>query len=144
MIAEIISETPPKFVALALFGEDPTFVILCEKCLGKNFNDYKQEKENLAGAAPNPTQMETARRKLVATARKLESEGRIKLPGSDAGGGGASGAGGTAKIGDGPVQAGSASEESGCPPIESFGLEAPPSGLMGERFEQFLKTQLGF
>src|SRR5688572_13450065 len=40
LIAEIVSATAPKFVALATFGEpDPAFVVMIEKCLGKNFGE---------------------------------------------------------------------------------------------------------
>jgi flagellar motor switch protein FliG len=144
-LAEVIAGTPPKFVALSLVGETPEFVALCEKCLGKSFNDYKMEKESIASAPPAPQLIESARRKLVATARKLESEGRIKLPGSDVGAP-AGAAGGGAKIpgSDSPAMTGNAGADSGCPPVESFQLEAPPPGLSGERLETFLKQTLGF
>ena len=142
-LAEVIAATPAKFVALAVFGEAPEFITLVEKCLGKAFNEYKAEKESLAGSAPNAGQIETARRKLVATARKLEGEGRIKLPGSE--GNTNSGAASTSGIklpSEGGV-IGDASLEAGCPATDTFGIEAPPPGLVGERFEQFLKTTLG-
>jgi len=145
-LAEIIAATPPKFVAVALSGENAEFVTLCEKCLGKAFNEYKMEKETLASQAPTPAQIEAAQRKLVGSARKLEAEGAIKLPGSDLGGVPGGGAASSGKLGDGssPGGAGTASAETGCPAIESFSLELPPPGLSGERLETFLKQTLGF
>jgi DNA polymerase III delta prime subunit len=40
-----------------------------------------------------------------------------------------------------PGGAGTATEDN-CPPVDTFGIEAPPPGLTGERLEQFLKSQL--
>ena len=143
-LAEIIGNTPAKFVALAIHGESPEFTTLVEKCLGKSFNDYKVERENFVSAPPAAGPIETARRKLVATARKLESEGKIKLPGSDLGGGPGGTAASAAKLPSAESGiSGNASLESGCPSTKTFGVEPPPPGLTGERFEQFLKNELG-
>lgn len=146
LIAEIIAATPAKILALALYGEDAEFTALAEKCLGKNFSEYKGEKELVAGAPPQPPQVDAARKKIIAETRKLEAEGKIRLPfsGNDAAGGGT---GGGAKLNVGGVEntlpTGTASEDDGVPGVETFGIEAPPPGLSGERLETFLKTQLG-
>ena len=163
LLAEIIGETPPKFVALGTFGEAPEFVVLVEKCLGKNFNEYKEERENLKAAPPPLPQIESGRRKIIAEARKLEASGKIKLGGNDldsagsttgssiaaltpAQGGAAKlqsgppGGSGTANPMSGPI--GSATADAGCPPVTTFGIEPPPPGLSGERFETFLKSLL--
>lgn len=142
-LAEVIVETPPKFVAIAMHGESPEFVALCEKCLGKSFSEYKTEKELLAETPPNPSQIEGAQRKIVATVRKLEAEERIKLPGSELGAG-SSGVGGSAKLGGGADASGPSGADGGCPAIAAFQLEPPPPGLSGERLETFLKQTLGF
>lgn len=154
IIAEVISVAAPKFVAMALVGEAPEFVTLCEKCLGKNFGDYKAEKESIAATPPNENQIAAARRKLIAEARKLEASGSIKLitpeteaaissaqaqAASPAAAPGAPGAGATPV----PGQTGTATATEACPVVESFGIEAPPPGLNGERFETFLKSLLG-
>ncbi len=166
VLAEIIGMTPPRFVALALVGETAEFLALCEKCLGKNFNAYKLEKENYAAAVPTVAQIESGRRKLIAEARKLEIAGQIKLPFSEAGTEagapiqaatgtpspvGAAPFGGKGEqtksavtgVGAAPLSSGpAATAEGGCPPIQSFNLDPAPPGLSGERFETFIKTQL--
>lgn len=150
LIAETIAVSPPKFLVLALTGEDAKFITLCERCLGKNFAEYKAEKDTLAANQPGPPQVEAARRKIIAEVRKLEANGQIKLSSGEteaampAGGAGAAPAAAAAAAAAGTVPSGSASGESGCPPIESFGLEPPPPGLTGERLQTFLKSQLGF
>lgn len=148
LLAEIISSSAAKFVAMAMVNEpDANFIKLVEKCIGKNFQEYKAEKELFVSTPPSPGQIDAARKKLVAEARKLESDGKIKLPfteppeapqgtGANAAHGGALGEGAT-----GPV--GTASGDAACPAIETFGVEAPPPGLTGERLEQFFKNQLG-
>jgi flagellar motor switch protein FliG len=147
ILAEIIASTSPKHVALALVGEEAAFVTLCERCLGKNFSEYKAEKDSMAQSPPAAGQIEAGRRKLVAEARKLEAAGSIKLISPEAEASMAGSSGGEAKslssAGPASAPAGSASEESGCPPIESFALEPPPPGLSGERFDTFLKQVLG-
>lgn len=150
IIAEIVANTPVKFMAIALTGEDAAFVTLCEKCLGKAYNEYKQEKENLAGTPPAAGQIEAARRKVLAEARKLEAGGRVKLMAPEPeptaqpakpmnAAPGAAPAAGAAPAGP----AGTASADEGCPSVESFKMEAPPPGLMGERLETFFKNSLG-
>jgi flagellar motor switch protein FliG len=150
VIAEIIAVSAPKFLALALIGEDPKFVTLAERCLGKNFSEYKSEKEAAIATAPTPQAIEAARRKVIAEARKLEANGQIKLISGDAdaalaatgGGGGANNAAAANAAAAG--SAGSASGDAGVPAIASFGLEPPPPGLNGERFQTFVKGLLGF
>jgi len=156
VLAEIIAATPPKFVALAIWGEPTEFISLCEKCLGKNYNDYKLEKEALTAAPPGVGQIEAARRKVIGEARKLEASGQIKLPFSEPEGASKPAATTTASSAASVpnttsssttvnyLQGGTgASADAGCPPIPSFGLEAPPPGLSGERLEQFFKNNLG-
>jgi flagellar motor switch protein FliG len=147
ILAEIVASTSPKHVALALVGEEPAIVALCERCLGKNFSEYKAEKEAMMQSPPGAGQIEAGRRKLVAEARKLEAAGSIKLisPEAEASLAGASTSQSKSlnATGAAPATAGSASEDSGCPAIESFGLEPPPPGLSGERFDTFLKQVLG-
>jgi hypothetical protein len=158
VLAEIIATTPVKFVAMAIWGETSEFVTLCERCLGKNYNEYKSEKETLTATPPAPGQIEAARRKVIAEARKLESSGAIKLPYSDGGGPGSSsdpaapGSGGASASEPAPSSApaspakvsGNATSADGVPTLSSFNIEAPPPGLSGERLETYLKTQLGF
>jgi hypothetical protein len=156
VLAEIVAATPPKFVALAIWGEPADFISLCEKCLGKNYNEYKQEKEALGANPPGVGQIEAARRKLIGEARKLEASGQIKLPFSEPDGGAkapqaaapdtnpAATSSPQTPTTTSYLQGGTgATAEAGCPPIASFGLEAPPPGLSGERLEQFFKNNLG-
>lgn len=143
LIAEIVSSTPAKIIALSLITEaDPAFVALCERCLGKSFAEYKSEKETVASQPPTPAQVDAARKKMISEARKLEAEGKIKLPFTEAAENAA--AANAPKLGS-PVSgsgAGTATEDSGCPPLASFGIEPPPPGMTGERLEQYLKSQL--
>jgi len=159
VLAEIIATTPVKFLVMALAGESPEFLSFAEKCLGKAYNEYKQEKDNLGGQTPPPAQVEAARRKLLGEARKLEAGGKIKLMSPEtieaadkaaaAGKGAAASAGapgkasvaGAAPAATGP--AGTARFDDSMPSMDSFKLEAPPGGLMGERFETWIKNQLG-
>jgi hypothetical protein len=149
LLAEIVASCSPKVLAISLATEtDEVFIKLCERCLGQNFSEYKSEKEVAQSSALTPSQIEAGRKKLISTARKLESEGRIKLPFSDSGGGPAapgklagtdSGATGLGAEGAGGSDE---TELSGCPAIETFGMEAPPPGLGGERLENFFKQNL--
>ncbi len=156
ILAEIIAASIPKVVACAIWGESPDFIKMAERCLGKGYNDYKSEKETLEANPPTPAQIEAARKKIVMEARKLEAAGTIKLGGGGAPGvGGAPGtssaaaaavqgmAAGAATAGAPGFANGAAKAEDPCPPIETFGIEEPPPGLMGERFETFVKTSLG-
>lgn len=142
IVAEIFASSPVKFVALALTGEtDTKFLALVEKCLAANFSEFKSEKELIAAQPPTPAQVDAARKKIVSETRKLEAEGKIKLPFSE----GEGAAGGGAKLAaPAPAAAGGGGNatEDNCPPVETFGIEAPPPGLTGERLEQFLKSQL--
>ena len=165
LIAEIVGSTNPKFLAIALCSESPAFVTLCEKCLGKAFNNYKVEKENCKSTPPTPNQIESAKRKIVADVRKLVESGVLKIPGLDTSSSStaaasaassspsAPGAGPTAAsnpAGASPTNPSAAptgapsASDSGCPPVEQFGLEAAPPGLRGERLETYLKNTLGF
>lgn len=148
IIAEVISANTPKILALALFDEeDEEFCKLVERCIGNKFSEFREEKENAKAAPPNEGQIASARRKMVSEARKLEVDGAIKLMDYDqidasVGGGGTAAANNEA-LGatDGPT--GSAAESDGLPPIDSFGIELPPTGLLGERFESYVKKTLG-
>lgn len=161
--AEIFSLTPPKFVALSLTGEPPEYIKFVEKCLGKNFNDYKLEKDNLASTPATPAQVEAARRKLISELRKLEATGNIRIPypepgqslgtapsstpaaGKPAGPNGVAAAAGAAVAGSSiPQSTGPAAKESDpAPPTETYQMDPPPPGLSGERFETYLKGVLG-
>ncbi|NCN40286.1 hypothetical protein GW916_03460 [bacterium] len=150
LIAEIVSAGTPKILALSLHSEtDENFKKLVEKCLGGRFSSYREEKEALADAPPNEGQIQSAQRKLVSEARKLESEGAIKLMDYDkidaeaAGGAGGSGLGQQMGDGNDSTSAGAATEASGAPSIETFGMEVPPAGLLGERLEAYVKKTLG-
>ena len=80
LIAEIVSVNTSKILALAMFSEESEdFVALVEKCLGNKFSEYREEKENAQENPPNDGQILSARRKMVSEARKLETEGAIKL-----------------------------------------------------------------
>lgn len=94
---------------------------------------------------PSESQVESARRKIVSESRKLESEGAFKLMDYEkidsmtGGGGGANSA--SLAGGGGPV--GSALADAGAPSVDSFQMELPPTGLLGERFEEHIKKELG-
>ncbi len=157
LIAEIIASTPPKIIALALFREsNEDFVKLVEKCAASRYAALREEKETFVTAPPNDGQVDSARRKIVSEARKLESDGAIKLMDYDKLDSGADLAGssaGTESLGDHQASGadgtptgnatGNATEESGIPAVASFGMEVPPVGLMGERFENYVKKTLG-
>lgn len=150
--AEIYAVTPPKFVALSLVGDAPDYVKFVEKCLGKNFNDYKVEKENLLATPPNPGQIETARRKIIAELRKLEAAGAIRIaygdapapetPASPAVAPTKANATMAVPPSPGPTVAG-AKDTDPCPTTDTFKLETPPPGLSGERLETYLKSVFG-
>jgi len=154
IFAEIVSATAPKFVAMVLVGEDPAFIGMVEKCLGKAFNEYRQERDNFKATPPTPSQIESAKRKMMAEARKLDTEGKIKLAVDEvvaqqpyvAAGTGAGGLG----VNLPPVNTviygaqGAAKAEDPCPPVDSFKADLPPPGLTGERLETFFKSVLGF
>ena len=152
-MAEVVGNTPPKHLALALTGEDESFRTLCEKCLGSNFGPYKEEKEALIANMPTPGSIESGRTKMLSEARKLEASGAIKLDAlfsgapvtGDALRAPSSSGDSSAPSGD-PLktiaEAGADSDPNQPPPIESFKMEPPPPGLMGERFETFVKQNL--
>lgn len=148
IIAEIVSANTAKILALSIYGDpDEAFCKLVERCLGNKFSEFREEKENAASVPPNEGQIASARRKMVSEARKLEADGAIKLMDYDQidasiGGGGSTSANSEALGGeDGPT--GDASESDGLPPIDSFGIQLPPAGLLGERFEAYVKKTLG-
>jgi len=145
IVAEVISACPAKIMALALQGESETFLKLAERCLGNKFSDYKAERDVFTDRPPAEAQIESARRKIVSEARKLEAEGAFKLmdyekidsmpAGASASGAALSGAS------SGPT--GSALADAGAPDVESFKMEPPPVGLIGERFDAHVKKELG-
>jgi flagellar motor switch protein FliG len=144
LIAEIISACPPKILALALYQESEDFLKMAERCLGNKFSEYKAEKEVLAERPPGEAQVDSARRKMVSEARKLEADGAFKLMDYDkldALGGASSGSALGAVASAGPV--GTASAEAGAPSVDSFKMDPPPPGLLGERFEEYVKRELG-
>jgi hypothetical protein len=150
-LAEIISVTPAKHIALALHGDtDADFVKTVERCLGNKFSEYKEEITNFQSDPPAEAKVEAGQRKMISEARKLEKSGAIKLPsregeiGSTAStppsSSGASGPGQTPDGASSPAaQAAIAVAGGSVPTIESFGFEAPPPGMSGERFETFVK-----
>jgi hypothetical protein len=149
MIAEIFAATPPKFVAMALYGEkDAAFVQLVEKCITKNFAEYKSEKEVFSSQAPTPGNIDAAKKKVIAETRKLEAAGAVKLPVKEVSAttttssSGASTATGASPSG-GVAAVSTDGTDPNCPAIEAFGMEAPPPGLTGERLDTFLKNSLG-
>lgn len=157
VLAEIVVATPAKHIALALHGDtNADFVKIIERCLGNKFSEYKEEITNFESDPPNESKVEAGQRKLISEARKLEKAGAIKLPIRDTDGGfssvsasvPASGAApaGTDASAAAPVAASAsaiAGNHSGMPTVESFGFEAPPPGLSGERLETFVKKLLG-
>ena len=155
IFAEIVSATPPKFIAMAIGSEDPAFVVMIEKCLGKAYNDYKQEKDAFKTSPPTPAQVEVARRKMVSEARKLDTEGRIKIAPEAVGEvtrgvtSAVSPSTGTSPQTQAPVSQviyenpGNAKADEPCPPFATFNAELPPPGLSGERLETYLKSMLG-
>ena len=144
IIAEVISACPAKIMAMSLFGEKEDFVKMAERCLGNKFSEYKSEKEVLTERAPTDAQLESGRRKLVSEARKLESEGAFKLMDYEKIDTMPAGAGGSA-LGavSGGGATGSALAEAGAPSVDSFQMELPPNGLLGERFEEHIKREMG-
>ena len=159
VLAEIISATPPKFVATAVYGESDSFLVLVEKCLGRHFQDYKLEKESLKSAPPNESQIESARRKVMGEVRKLEAAGSIRLhqpgvapvpeapatpsvavPAAEITAPSTSPA--TTALAAAP-KPDAATAATGCPSIASFKLEPALAGLNGERFDIFIRKLLG-
>ncbi len=156
-IAEIVSATPAKHIALALHGDpNPDFVKNIERCLGNKFAEYKEEITNFQTDPPVGAKVEAGQRKMISEARKLEKSGAIKLPtressdsssgglgnsgfaGSDAGtGGGASPS--VDSVTSSIAQSAIATTGGAMPTIASFGFDAPPPGLSGERFETYVK-----
>lgn len=152
LIAEMVSVGTPKILAIALYGEENTdFIAIIEKCIGNRFAAFREEKELLEATPPNEGQIASARTKLVSETRKLETEGAIKLMDYDkidaeaeSGGGGGGGLEEHSFETPGvPGGGGMATEDSGVPGVETFGMEIPPAGLLGERFEAYVKKTLG-
>jgi|GEM_PF-1220862 len=145
LVAEIVSASPAKILALALYQEVDPFLKLAERCLGNKFSEYKSEKEVFGERPPSESQVESARRKMVSEARKLETDGAFKLMDYDkVDAGAASSSGGASALGAGAAgPTGTASAESGAPSVDTFQMDAPPAGLIGERFEEYVKRELG-
>lgn len=149
VLAEIISATPAKHVALALHGDpNPEFVKIVERCLGNKFSEYKEEITNFETDPPGEAKVEAGQRKMISEARKLEKAGAIKLPVRDGGEGSSPSTGSEASSSSAaaPDAASGGSPSTvaavingSMPTVESFGFEAPPPGLSGERFETFIK-----
>ncbi|HVJ66305.1 MAG TPA: FliG C-terminal domain-containing protein [Bdellovibrionota bacterium] len=157
ILAEIISATPAKHVALALHGDpNPDFVKIVERCLGNKFAEYKEEITNFESDPPNESKVEAGQRKMISEARKLEKAGAIKLPSRDSGempmsdtssspsaaAAPAPGASAPAAGTEASSPAALSSAGGPIPSVESFGFEAPPPGMSGERFETFVKKLL--
>ena len=146
IVAEVISACPAKILSLALWGEEENFLKMAERCLGSKFSEYKSEKEAFVEKPPSEAQVESGRRKVVSEARKLEAEGALKLldyEKLDAAGGGASSGGGLGSSGAGGGPVGNALADAGAPSVDTFQMELPPLGLIGERFEEHIKKELG-
>lgn len=146
IVAEVISSCPAKIIALSLYGENETFLKLAERCLGNKFSEYKSEKEIFTERPPSEAQIESGRRKLVSEARKLETEGAFKLMDYekiDLGAGSGSAGISNSTLGAGGGQLGNALADAGAPSVDSFQMEMPPAGLIGERFEAHVKKELG-
>lgn len=144
IVAEVLSTTAPKFLAIALHGDTSDFVKLAEKCLGKNFSQYKSELEDLASKPPTPAQIESAQNKIISEARKAEGAGRVRLPVAVVSP--AQLADAHAGIAGTPASASASASGPGgeeMPGIESFKLDPPPEGLVGATLDMFLKTALG-
>jgi hypothetical protein len=155
IMAEIVSVCAPKVLATCLVLEkDETFKKVIEKSLGKKYAETRAEKEVLEGSPLPESQLRSVYRKMISEARKLEEAGKFKLPQKDvslatspapapkpAASTPAAEAAGAPPTTATPV-AGSpnnASEDGGCPTIDTFAMEPPPPGLSGERFETYLK-----
>ncbi len=143
ILAEAISASPAKILAIALQGEEEAFVKTAERCIGKKFSEYRQEAETFKTAPANAGQIDAARKKIISEARKLESEGAFKLMDYENIDGPAGESGGKLNMDSNSGPAGTAKEDEGVPSVESFGLEPPPAGLLGERLEVYLKKELG-
>ena len=145
ILAEALVTSPSKIIAMALQGEDDAFIKMAERCLGNKFSEYKQEKDAYKTTPPTAGQIDVARKKIISEARKLETDGAIKMMDYekiDANIPGAGGSGNELKA-EGGSTSGSAKEDDGVPEVESFGMEPPTAGLVGERLEVYLKKELG-
>jgi flagellar motor switch protein FliG len=144
IFAEALGTSPAKIIAMAMHGEEATLIVMAEKCLGSKFSDYKQEKDAYKTAPPNAGQVDAARKKIIAEARKLEADGAVKLMNYDQIDGDipSSSPGGELKAEAGSTS-GTAKEDGGVPDVESFGMEPPTAGLIGDRLEVYLKKELG-
>lgn len=146
LIAEVIAACPAKVLALAFWGEGEAFLKMAERCVGNKFSEYKSEKDVFTEKPPSESQVESGRRKVVSEARKLEADGAIKLldyEKLDAMGSGPAGGALAASGGGGSGPTGSALADSGAPSVDTFQMEVPPTGLIGERFEEHIKKELG-
>jgi flagellar motor switch protein FliG len=147
ILAEAVGSCPAKVVAMATLGEEEAFVRVVERCLGNKFSEYRQEKELYKTTPPNAGQIDSARKKMISEARKLETDGALKLMNYEQIDSETSVAAGNASPGklnmDGATASGSAKEDDGVPEVESFGIEPAPAGLLGERLEVYLKKELG-
>jgi len=148
--AEVIARTPAKYMAYILSAEKEDYVKFAERCLGNGYNAYKEERDALKEKGPQGARVEAAQRKLISEARKLEASGAIKLPKPAT-----ETTNVTVAIEDlSPSEAllaqaeteeknGTAKAEMPCPPLSTFGLsEAPPPGMIGERFETYIRNTL--
>lgn len=154
IVAEVISACSVKILVLALHQEDEAFLKMAERCLGNKFADYRSEKEIYSELPPSDSQVDSARRKMISEARKLESAGAIKMMDYEQLDGGMEGGANTnaqalnvANQAGAGMSLGSSSGvlslESGAPSVASFNMETPPPGLSGERFEAHVKRSLG-
>jgi len=149
VIAEIVASTSPKILAAILVGEeDEGFKKVIERSLGSLFAEVKSEKEVFENGVVPEAKLASCRLKLVSEARKLGEGGAIKLPVKDyvkqtASDSSSASVAGTSGTGTSFASAGDAIEADGCPSIVNFGLTKPPGGLSGERFEEFIKKNLG-
>ena len=155
IIAEVVSRNSPKVLAFLLLSEkdDENFIKVVEKSLGKLFSEVKAEKEALEGLENLAAKRGGMQRKFVAEARKAAEEGVIRLPVKEGAlppaGMSVEPTSGSAPMAQGaaaPANSGleaSAVLSNSCPPIASFGLEVPPPGMRGERFDEYIKKKLG-
>lgn len=156
ILAEIVSSVPAQFLSRALFGENEGFVKTCEKCI-KNFSEYKEAKQVLTDAPPNPAQVAAARRKVMEEARKLEEAGSVKFDESPTAGGTTPAPASSAaapQVATSPTTTvisnkGGApkdtlpADQNTPPPRTAFSIEDPPTGLTGEQLNLFFKKNLG-
>jgi hypothetical protein len=149
-----VGSCPAKILATCLQGEkDEAFKKLIEKCLGNKYSEVRAEKDSIDPASVTEANLRSVYRKMIVEARKLEESGKFKLPQKEVENISKDSATGVQKSGNSattivssanpnkislPGTHGENSLDQTCPTVDTFQMESPPAGLVGERFVRYL------